>query len=277
MYKIVTMQDISCIGKCSLTVVLPVLSAMGIEAIPLPTAVLSAHTMFKGVSFCDLSDQIEPIMNHWDKENIRFDGVYTGYLGSFEQIRIAEKLFETFGKDAVRVVDPCMADHGKLYNGFDENFAMRMRELCSKADVICPNITEACYLLNIPYKEEFSDHEIRNILKRLCETGCTTAVITGTSLHEGKTGAYAYNRKQDRYSLYETDREPQSFHGTGDLWAAVFTGCLVLGRTFDQALMIACEFVREAIHQTLLEDNHNVYGTNFEWALPYLIALLKAR
>ncbi|MGM9940811.1 MAG: pyridoxamine kinase [Bulleidia sp.] len=277
MQKIVTMQDISCIGKCSLTAVLPVLSAMGIEAVPLPTAVLSAHTMFHDVSFCDLTDQIEPIMNHWEKENFRFDGVYTGYLGSFEQIRFAQELFNRFGKDAVRVVDPCMADHGKLYTGFDEAFAQKMRELCSMADVICPNITEACYLLDISYREDFSETQIRDILRRLCETGCTTAVITGTSLHEGKIGAYAYNRKEDRFSMHETEKEAQSFHGTGDIWAAVFTGCLVLGRPFEQALSIACEFVREAIHQTLLEENHNVYGTNFEWALPYLIAMLKAR
>lgn len=270
MNRLITMQDISCIGKCSLTTALPVISAMGIEAVPLPTAVLSAHTMFHDVTFCDLTDQIEPIMAHWKKEGLCFAGIYTGYLGSFRQLQLAEKLFDMFDV-SVRVVDPCMADHGKLYTGFTMEFAHAMRNLCARADYICPNMSEACLLLDIPYCSTYDEETVREILKKLTDLGCTSAVITGISLQEGKTGAYAYDSKTKEYACYQTDMEPQSFHGTGDIWASVFTGCLVLGKSSDFAMKTACEFVREAIHLTLAEENHNNYGTNFEQALPYLI------
>ena len=273
MNRLITMQDISCIGKCSLTVALPVLSAMGIEAVPLPTAVLSAHTMFKGVTFHDLTDEIEPIMKHWKKEGLSFAGIYTGYLGSFKQLQLAEKLFNLFDVP-LRVVDPCMADHGKLYTGFTMEYAKATKQLCAKADVICPNMSEACLLLGIPYCENPDEDNVRTILKQLTETGCKTAVITGISLSGGKTGAYAYNRIENTYSSYQTDLEPQSFHGTGDIWASVFAGSLVNGKTFEEAMKTACEFVREAIHLTLEEENHNTYGTNFEQALPYLMTLM---
>ena len=141
MKRIITVQDISCVGKCSLTVALPIISAMGTEACVLPTAVLSTHTMFKGFTFRDLTADITPVCEHWKKENIRFDAVYTGYLGSFEQIDLMHTLFDEFGKDALKIVDPCMADNGKLYPGFTPEFALAMAGLCSKADVLVPNLT----------------------------------------------------------------------------------------------------------------------------------------
>ena len=142
MKKIVTMQDISCVGKCSLTVALPVISAMGIETAVIPTAVLSTHTMFHDFTFHDLTSEILPIMDHWKKVHFQFDAVYTGYLGSFEQLKLAAKLFDRFGQ-GIKLVDPCMADNGKLYAGFTEEFAYAMRKLCAKADVIVPNMVQA--------------------------------------------------------------------------------------------------------------------------------------
>ena len=145
------MQDISCVGKCSLTVALPILSAMGIETAVIPTAVLSTHTMFQGFTFHDLTKEILPITEHWKKEGFTFNAVYTGYLGSFEQLNCAARLFDDFGKDGLKIVDPCMADNGKLYAGFTVEFAKEMAKLCAKADIICPNLTEASFLLDIPY------------------------------------------------------------------------------------------------------------------------------
>ena len=152
MKRIVSVQDISCLGKCSLTVALPIISAMGVECAVVPTAVLSTHTMFRGYTVRDLTDDINPIINHWRKENIKYDAVYTGYLGSFEQLNIVGQMFDEYKNDgALIVVDPVMADNGKLYPGFTEEFAKSMATICGKADVIVPNLTEASYMLGVPY------------------------------------------------------------------------------------------------------------------------------
>ncbi len=271
MKKVVTMQDISCVGKCSLTVALPILSAMGIETAVIPTAVLSTHTMFQGFTFHDLTKEIVPIMEHWKKEGFRFDAVYTGYLGSLEQLDCAAALFDEFGKDGLKIVDPCMADAGKLYAGFSEQFPKEMAKLCAKADIICPNLTEASFLLGIPYVTSYSEDDIREVLKKLTDLGAEKAVITGVSLDGVRLGAYAYDSSEDRYLSYFTEREAQQFHGTGDIWASTMCGALVNGKSFDEAVAIACDYVKECIHITLKEEHHNTYGVNFEEAIPFLL------
>ena len=275
MKRIATMQDISCVGKCSLTVALPIISAMGIETAIMPTAVLSTHTMFKGFTFLDLTSQIEPIMDHWEKEGFKFDALYTGYLGSFEQLSLAASFFERFGKGVLKLVDPCMADNGKLYPGFTPQFARAMRDLCAKADVICPNMTEASFLLDIPYRENYDEEYCRSVLRQLTDIGAKRAVITGVSFENGKLGAYAYDSEKDEYLCYFNNEEPQHFHGTGDIWASVFLGASALGKPFLEAMEIACDFVKESIRLTLLEENHNEYGVNFEQALFGLAARLQ--
>ncbi|MBE6128004.1 MAG: pyridoxamine kinase [Erysipelotrichaceae bacterium] len=274
MKRIVTMQDISCVGKCSLTVALPVISAMGVEAAVIPTAVLSTHTMFKGFTFHDLTGEIEPIMAHWKKEGFDFDAVYTGYLGSFEQLNIASHLFEQFGSGVMKIVDPCMADNGKLYAGFTKEFAAAMKDLCAKADIICPNLTEASFLLDIPYRTEYDEAYIRDVLKQLTALGCKKAVLTGISFEGGILGAYSYDAGADVFYSYFTIEEREHFHGTGDIWASTLCGALVNGKSFEEAIRIACDYVRECIHVTLAEENHNTYGVNFEQAIPYLIQRL---
>lgn len=274
MKKVVTMQDISCVGKCSLTVALPVISAMGIETAVIPTAVLSTHTMFQGFTFHDLTKEIIPVMEHWKKEGFRFDAVYTGYLGSFEQLDCAAKLFEEFGQNSLKIVDPCMADNGKLYYGFTEEFAHEMAKLCGKADIICPNLTEASFLLDIPYTTSYDEEYIKQVLKKLTSLGAKKAVLTGIMLDGVHLGAYAYDSEEDRYLSYFTDEESQHFHGTGDIWASTMCGALVNGKTFDEAIAIACDFVKESIRLTLAEPEHNDYGVNFEEAIPYLIKKL---
>ena len=275
MKKVVTMQDSSCVGKCSLTAAFPVISAMGVETALIPTAVLSTHTMFQGFTFCDLTKEIRPIMDHWEKEQFRFDGIYTGYLGSFEQLDIASELFERFGRDGFILVDPAMADNGKLYYGFDQKFADEMAKLCGKADYICPNLTEASFMLRKEYcGDNYDEAYVREELKELCALGAKTAILTGISLEKGKTGAYAYDSVNDEYHTFFTDEQPEHFHGTGDLWAGTLCGALTIGKSLDEAMKIACLYVAESIRLTLAEENHNTYGVNFEQAIPYLIGLL---
>ena len=273
MKRIVTMQDISCVGKCSLTAALPVLSAMGLETAVLPTAVLSSHTMFKHVSFCDLTDQIPAILHAWNEEHFTFSAIYTGYLGSAKQISYAMDLFDQFGKDALILVDPCMADHGKLYRGFSMDFVQQMKQLCRKASIICPNLTEACLLLGIPYQESFSGEELQSMLRKLADLGCSTAVLTGISTEIGKIGSIAYSRTDNTFHEAMTEKEPQQFHGTGDLWASTFLGALCRGKKLPEAMQIACSFVQKSIACTLQEPDHNRYGVNFEQALPDLIQM----
>ena len=274
MKRIATMQDISCVGKCSLTVALPVISAMGVEAAVIPTAVLSTHTMFSGFTFHDLTDEIVPILDHWKKEGFTFDAIYTGYLGSFDQLNIAAKLFDDFGKNSLKIVDPCMADNGKLYPGFTKEFAAAMKDLCAKADIICPNLTEASFLLDIPYQPEYDEAYVQSVLKQLTALGAKKAVLTGISLEKGKLGAYAYDSEKDEFLQYYGEEEAEHFHGTGDIWASTLCGALVRGRSFIDAIAIACDYVRESIHVTLAEENHNTYGVNFEEAIPYLLERL---
>ena len=272
MKKIVTLQDISCVGKCSLTVALPVISAMGVEAAVIPTAVLSTHTMFKGFTFHDLTSEIDPILSHWEKEGFRFEAVYTGYLGSFEQLELAKKLCRQFG--GLRIVDPCMADNGSLYPGFTPEFALAMKKLCDEADVICPNLTEASFLLGIEYNPEYDEAYIKELLKKLTENGAEKAILTGISFEKGKLGAYAYDSKKDEYFYYCTPEEAEHFHGTGDIWASTFTGAIVNDKGFEESIRIACDYVRECIRVTLAEENHNTYGVNFEQAIPFLLKRL---
>ena len=180
MKRIMTIQDISCVGKCSLTVALPIISAMGVETAVIPTAVLSAHTVFRNFTYKDMSDQIEPICDHWQAEGITFDGIYTGYLGSFEQIDMMARVFDAFKTaENVILVDPVMADHGKLYPTFDEAFAAKMATLCAKADIIVPNITEACFMTGTEYREVYDETYVKELLLKLAALGAKVSILTG--------------------------------------------------------------------------------------------------
>ena len=222
----------------------------------------------------DLTKEIEGIFAHWKKEGFRFEALYTGYLGSFEQINLAKKLFAEFGEGSIRLVDPCMADNGKLYAGFTPEFAKEMNSLCAEADIIVPNLTEASFLLDISYQPEYDEAYIRDLLVKLTDTGAKKAVLTGVSFEKGKLGAYAYDSVTKEYFYYANDEEPEHFHGTGDIWASTLCGALVNGKSFEEAVKIACDFVKESIRLTLAEENHNTYGVNFEQAFPFLLKSL---
>ena len=271
MKRILTIQDISCLGKCSITIALPVISAMGVETVILPTAVLSTHTMFKNFTVKDLTDQLLPIIEHWKSENITFDAIYTGYLGSSEEIEIVKKIFDTFRtEDTICFVDPVMADNGKLYPAFDEAYAAQNATLCGKADIIVPNITEACFMTGTEYREQYGRDYIENLLQKLMALGAKTAVITGVSLSEGKTGVMGCDRNQGGYFTYQNDRVNASYHGTGDLFSSVCIGAIMRGMSLQDSMKLAADYTAQTIRVTLENPKKPWYGVDFEATLPML-------
>ena len=270
--KVLTIQDISCVGQCSLTVALPIISACGVETCVLPSAVLSTHTAgFSGYTFRDLTEDMPAIKDHWVKEGIAFDAIYTGYLGSAKQIDYVADIFQAVGGKAVKVVDPAMADNGKLYPGFDMEFVAAMAKLCAKADYVIPNITEACFMTGVEYKTEYDRAYIDEILAKLTEMGCRNVIFTGISYQAGKTGIVVL--ENGVYSYYEHDKLPNSCHGTGDIYASAFVGALVRGKSAYEAAKIAGDYAVACIKCTAQLDNH-WYGAAFEPVLGKLIEML---
>lgn len=277
--RVVSIQDISCFGKCSLTVALPVLSAMGIETAVIPTAVLSTHTGtgFTGYTYHDLTEDILPIAEHWKKCNIRFDAIYTGYLGSIKQIEIMREFFDCFGSsDTMIFIDPVMGDNGRMYAGFTKDFVKQMKGLCAKADVITPNMTEAALMLGIDYVKSGYDKEyIVNILKSLADMGAKKVILTGVGFSDNEQGIAYYDSSDGKNGFYMTENIPGMFHGTGDLFSSAAAGVLVKGGTLGEACKIAADFVMESIRATLGNTEKYWYGVNFEKALPLLIESVK--
>lgn len=276
MKRVLTIQDISCIGKCSLTVALPIISAMGIETAILPTAVLSTHTMFENFTFHDLTEEMAPITEHWKEQKFKFDCISTGYLGSFKQINQVMSIFDTFGNNVLKVVDPVMADNGKLYPGFDIAFAHEMANLCAKADIILPNLTEACFMLDIPYVEYGTSREyVKYVLRKLTNLGCKKAVLTGISFESGKLGCVGYDSDSDTFFEYFNEKLPQKYHGTGDIFSSVFVGGLMNGLGIEKSTALAADFVCDSIVATQTDETPISYGVHFEKVIPSLCAKIK--
>ena len=272
--KILTVQDISCVGQCSLTVALPILSAAGHETCILPSAVLSTHTGgFTGYTFRDLTEDIPAITAHWQKEKISFDAIYTGYLGSGKQIAYVKEMLHTLGNDSfVSIVDPAMADNGKLYPGFDQDFVDQMKTLVFAADIILPNITEACLLTGVDYRVKYDAQYIADLLARLRESGAKTVILTGVSYNDSTTGVVVLEGESSSY--YEHRKIPRSSHGTGDVYASSFVGAYLRGKPAYEAAGIAAEYTVRCIENTIDDPTH-WYGVKFEPVLPYLIDRLK--
>ncbi len=278
MKRMVSIQDISCFGKCSLTVALPITSAMGIETCAVPTAVLSTHTGgFTGYTYRDLTGDIPNIASHWKSINLEFDAVCTGYLGSFEQIKIVSDFFDDFKTDNnLLIVDPVMGDKGKFYAGFTHKFASEMRMLCKKADVILPNLTEAALLLDEEYVGENYDEDfIKNMLVKLSRLGSEIVVLTGVSFDKYSQGVMSYNRKTDEFSSYFSDNIPGYFHSTGDVFSSTLSGALVKGFDMGKSIKIAVDFTVDCIRHTLGSEKEHWYGVKFEECIPDLIEMIK--
>ena len=268
MKRILTVQDISCVGKCSLTVALPIISSFGIEAAILPTATLSTHTAFKNFTFHDLTADMPAITSHWQEQGIDFDGIYTGYLGSPEQIDIVLDIFRDFGDGKLKFVDPAMGDNGCLYTGFDVAFARKMATLCAAADIIVPNLTEACFMLGKPYVSHgYSKQYIEEMLCELCTLGCRVAVITGVDFGDGKLGCYGYDSQSGEFFSDFNDKIEQSFHGTGDIFASVCFSSIINGRSIPDSCATAADFVCDSIVATVSDNKPIWYGVHFEKVL----------
>ncbi|MBQ7369412.1 MAG: pyridoxamine kinase [Clostridia bacterium] len=273
--RILTIQDISCVGQCSLTVALPIISACGVETCILPSAVLSTHTGgFSGFTFRDLTEDMPLIEKHWQAEKIKFDGIYTGYLGSAKQIDYVKSIFQScMADDGVKIVDPAMADNGKLYVGFDHAFVEKMKTLCATADVILPNLTEACLLIDEPYPETYDEPLIDRILTKLsslCKDA--TIVLTGIGYKAEKTGVIVYAKGEKEY--YEHRKISKGCHGTGDIYASAFVGALMRGKSYYESAKIAADYTVACIEATQDDPSH-WYGARFETSLPKLITALE--
>ena len=272
--KVLTIQDISCVGQCSLTVALPILSASGMETCILPSAVLSTHTGgFTGFTFRDLTDDMPDIQKHWQKEGIKFSAIYTGYLGSLKQIDYVKDILATMGDDScIRVIDPAMADNGKLYSIFDMDYVEGMKGLCASADILVPNITEACFLTGEEYREEYDESYVEALCKELCALGAKAVVLTGVSYRAGKTGIAIY--ENGKLGYYEHDKISKGCHGTGDVYASAFVGALMNDKSLYDSAKIAADYTVKCIENTQGDASH-WYGAKFETALGDYIAMLK--
>ncbi|MBS6941945.1 MAG: pyridoxamine kinase [Clostridiales bacterium] len=274
--RVLAVHDLSCVGRCSLTVALPILSAAGLEASALPTAVLSTHTGgFTGMTFRDLTQDLPAIFQHWKTLDLAFDAIYTGYLGSAEQVALVEQLFDAFrGEQTKIIVDPVMGDHGKLYPGMSEKMPQLMKWLCQRADVIVPNQTEAALMLGRPYLETPDQAEVDDLMQALREMTRASVVLTGISPEEGKLGAAVYDRETGQSACPAAPHMPGSYHGTGDVYASALTGAYMAGKTLVQAAQIAADFTQQSIVETLPLGLETRYGVCFERALPQLLRAL---
>lgn len=271
--RVLTIQDISCFGQCSLTVALPILSACGVETVIIPSAVLSTHTGgFTDFTFRDLSDDIPKIQAHWIKEGIDFDAIYTGYLGSQKQIDMVKDVFNTLSRPhCFKIVDPAMADNGKLYYGFDQAYADGMATLCKEADIVLPNITEACFMTGIEYKEKYDEAYIKLLLDAMEKAGMKDIILTGVSYDDDTTGVIVKTAKGVEY--YTHKKIPGGVHGTGDIFASAFSGALIRGNSHFESAKIAANYTLRCIENSIGDENHK-YGAKFETAIPYLLEQL---
>lgn len=271
MKRIASIQDFSCIGSCSQTIALPVLSAMGVECVALPTALLSAHTAFDGFVSLDLTPQLPAIMAHWRAMHLRFDAVYTGYLASAEQVGLVGALLDGMDeRPALTLIDPVMGDNGALYAGFSDSFPQAMRALCGRADVLTPNVTEACLLTGTAYSPVQDAAQTRRLLERLLELGCRAAVLTGLRV-DGDMAVAALQR-DGTGTLVRTSYIPEVFHGTGDLFASTCAGALVQGAPLERAVRLAADYVALTLRRTVQAPDRRWYGVNFQETLPELLA-----
>jgi pyridoxine kinase len=277
--RVAAIHDLSGFGKCSLTVALPILSAAGIEACALPTAILSTHTGgIDGYTYLDTTTQMRPFTRHWQSLDIRFDAIYSGFLGSFEQLEIVKGFFDTFRRaDNLILVDPVMADNGELYKIFTPDFAAGMRSLCEKADIIVPNITEATLLLGEsyrpgPYSKDYIDHLLKELHRRL---GPRQIVLTGVYFSEAELGVATFDAADGKTEYSLVDKIPGYYHGTGDVYASALLAALMNGSTLSEAAGIAVRFTAGSIRRTWEEGADIRFGVNFEDGFPRLLKDLR--
>lgn len=274
--RAVAVHDISGFGRCSLTVALPILSCAGIETVAMPTAVLSTHTGIEGFTYRDLTEDLPKFINHWESIGLEFDSIYSGFLGSLQQIEIVNELIKTFKTDDnITLVDPAMADHGEMYPVFDKAFAKEMTKLCKNADIIVPNMTEACFLLDMeytagPYSKEF----IENLLINLSKLGPKKIVLTGVSFKGDELGSASFDSVTDEINYAFSPFVNGFYHGTGDVFASVLLASLMNGFSLERSAKTAVDFTYRSIVRSDKTNKNTLWGVNFEAELPALIKTL---
>ena len=269
--KVLTMQDVSCYGQCSTTVALPIISAWGYETAILPSAILSTHTSgFKNFTVHDLSNEIPKIINHWKNEGIKYDAFYVGYLGEIGHVDLVIQIKkELLNEDGFFLLDPVMGDNGKLYPAFNMDYVNAIKRLVKEADIILPNLTEACFLTGVKYKEDYDEPYIKNIINKLIELGAKKIVLTGIAYEKEATGVFVYDGVECHHYIHT--KIDKSYHGTGDVYSSTFLGAYLGHHDLMKSAITASEFVVEAIKNTLDDPNHN-YGVKFE---PLLVDFIK--
>ena len=269
--KVLTMQDISCYGQCSITVALPILSAWGYETAILPSAILSTHTSgFKNFTVHDLSNEIPKIISHWKDEQIKFDAFYVGYLGDVSHVDLVIQIKnELLKQNAEFILDPVMGDNGKLYPAFNERYVKSIRRLIKEADIILPNLTEACFLTDTKYREDYDEDYIKEIVNKLVQLGAKKIVLTGIAYEKEMTGVVVFDGNEYHHFIHQ--KIDKSYHGTGDVYASTFLGAYLGHHDLMRSAITAADFVVEAIKNTMSDPNHN-YGVKFE---PLLVEFIK--
>ena len=269
--KVLTMQDISCYGQCSITVALPILSAWGYETAILPSAILSTHTSgFKNFTVHDLSNEIPEIISHWKDEQIEFDAFYVGYLGDVSHVDLVIQIKnELLKQNAEFILDPVMGDNGKLYPAFNERYVKAIRRLIKEADIILPNLTEACFLTDTKYREDYDEDYIKEIVNKLVQLGAKKIVLTGIAYEKEMTGVVVFDGNEYHHFIHQ--KIDKSYHGTGDVYASTFLGAYLGHHDLMRSAITAADFVVEAIKNTMSDPNHN-YGVKFE---PLLVEFIK--
>ncbi len=264
MKRIVTIQDISCFGKCSQTVAMPIISALGVETVPLPTAILSTHTgEFKDYTFLPLCDEVRKITNHWKQQQIKFDAIYIGYIGSIEQAEFLVDFIDDFAdENTVVFLDPAIADNGEIYSGLDYEYIDVIRRLCANADIIAPNIYEAMLLVDGEISNEYDDNDIERISKSITAL-CPKVIITGIHKND-KILTLGIDTLNNSSATKENERYDGMYYGTGDVFSSVFIGCYVKGLDFHKAISFADDFIQECIKETLPDKEKYWYSINFE-------------
>ena len=266
--RVLAINDVSCVGKCSLSVTLPIISACGITCDVLPTALLSTHTGgFSDYTFLDLTQEMERILPRWKALGLRFDIIYSGYLGNIKQIQIVKKIVAEFlTPDGLFIVDPVMGDGGALYAGFSQDYVSQMRELCKRADYILPNVTEACYLANLPYGTDAT-----NVVQSL-QSVCPRPIVTGVI--EDDCISVVYASQDGTIQKYTSKNVAGFFHGAGDVFASALVGAIAKGKSEEVAIQLSADFTGAAIRRSANEVPDKRYGLNFEAEIfPFLKAL----
>ncbi len=277
--RVAAIHDISCFGRCSLTVALPIISAAGIETSVIPTAVLSTHTGgFTGYTYRDLTGDIRPIAEHWKSLNLTFDSIYTGFLGSFEQLDIVSEFFTAFKTDKTFImVDPVMADNGQLYKIFTPEFAAGMTKLCTKADIIVPNLTEAAFMLGEPYNPgPYTTDYIESTLKKLHQLGPKKIVLTGVTFDDKLLGAATFDGITGQIDYAFSERVEGYYHGTGDVFGSALLAAILRGFDLNQSAQIAVDFTVESIKRTHAAGTDIRFGVNFEESIPNFLKALNS-